>query len=376
MTITTVKRKLSIIEMISISKEWGGIEQHVRDVSQSLTANGHKVNIVTRPVELLVQEFSKVCPVNVLPIRSAIDIETIWKLAGLIKKEQVDIIHTHTSRDSWLAVFAVRLAGRGKVVTTRHMPFPAKTDAIHISLFRRISAVICVSNFVKQRFLANKPALDLNKVQVVYPGIDIERFSTCQTVDIRAQLNLTPSEFVVGFAGRLTKEKGVHVLIEAIAKINNQGKYCRLLVAGGVNPNTPDYLNQLRSQADNLGISHLVDFYGFTTDIVSVMRSINVLVLPSVIPETFGLVLAEAMLAGRPAISTRTGAQQEVIQDEQTGFIIPPESVDALAEAIIRLIDNPKQAEDMGNSGREYVISHFSKNAMRDNLEDVFLQLL
>ena len=106
----------SVIELISAPSTWGGMEQHAYEVVKELTRRGHSVSIVSKPVDLFIRTFSDICSVYTLPLRNSVDLHSIYGLAKLIRANNVDVIHTHTSRDAWLALFATRWAGRGAVV--------------------------------------------------------------------------------------------------------------------------------------------------------------------------------------------------------------------------------------------------------------------
>lgn len=369
-------RKLSIIEMISISYEWGGIEQHVKDVASGLVDNGHKVTVVCRDVEMYKKAYGEVCPVKILPIRSAIDLVTVYGLAKIIKETQADIIHTHTSRDSWLALFATWLAGMGKVVTTRHVPLLAKQDFIHTWYFNQLAGIICVSEFVKNKFLGSSPKINTNNVEVIYPGIKMNDSVVITKRIIRDTLGIDNDIFLIGFVGRVTMEKGLDDLFEAIALLKLKQTNFRLIIVGGVNPKTPEYIAELKAKATKLGIEQHVDFYGFCNDIPSVMHDIDCLVLPSIIPETFGLVLCEAMLAEKAVVTTDTGAQGEIVQDGVNGFTVPPFKPDIMAERLEKLINDSKLGYRFGVKGRQDVLDQFSHTRMLKNLESFLSKVL
>lgn len=332
-------KKLSIIEMISISYEWGGIEQHVKDLSTGLKNNGHKVIVVCRDFKMHVDAYSENCPVYTLPIRNSLDIQTIWGLARLITQEQIDIIHTHTSRDSWIALFATWLAHRGKVVTTRHVPFLAKQDAFHTWYYNQLAGIICVSEFVKKRFLGNAPKINIKNVQVIYPGIKLNPNKPIVKRIIRDRFGISDNTFIIGFVGRITAEKGLDDLWDAIALLKKTQESFKLIIVGEVNPMTPGYIDHLKEKSQQLGIEQYIHFFGFSNDVASVMQDIDVLVLPSIHPETFGLVLCEALLAGKPVITTDAGAQGEIVVDGVNGFLVPVGKPVAIAERLEVIAD-------------------------------------
>lgn len=354
-------KRLSVIQVSSARDEWGGIEQHTKYLAQGLIERGHRVVFATRDYELAVKSFQEVGEVHTFPIRSSIDFQSIKGIARLIQKENTDIIHAHTSRDAWVALFATLAAGRGRVVTTRHIPLPAKQDVFHKLYYRQLAAIVCVSEYVRNIFLGERPAVDPGRVSVVYPGIDLTRFTSGKKGAIRGSLGLKADDVVVGYVGRITREKGLDDLIQAVAILNKKGiNNLHAVLVGAVNPLTPDYADELRSAADKDGLSGRVHFCGFSKDIAAFMYDFDMLVLPSVIPETFGMVLCEGMACGKPVIATTTGAQVEIIRDGVTGLLVPPCSPERLAEALERLVGDREKADSMGQAGKADVTEKFS----------------
>ncbi|NMA73226.1 MAG: glycosyltransferase family 4 protein, partial [Bacteroidales bacterium] len=115
-----------------------------------------------------------------------------------------------------------------------------------------------------------------------------------------------------------------------------------------------------------------VEFYGFCNDIPSVMHDIDCLVLPSIIPETFGLVLGEAMLEGKPVITTGTGAQGEIVEDGISGFTVPPFTPPAIADKLTILAKSKELRDSCGICGRQRIIESFTHEKMIKNIEDFF----
>jgi glycosyltransferase involved in cell wall biosynthesis len=355
--------------MVSTRQEWGGIEQYAKYLAQGLRDNGHRVCVVARDVDYVVKSYKEICDVYTFPIRSSIDAQSIVGIAKLVRENSVDIIHTHTSRDAWTAFFATLLAGRGKVVTTRHVPLAAKRDILHKFYYSRLAAIFCVSQYVRNIFLGERPVVDDGRVHVVHPGIDVKRFAAVQSGAIRDKLGLKADDFIIGYVGRITRDKGLDDFIQALAEIKAKRIGFHAVLVGDVNPRTPDYATELRNAAQLGGVSDRVHFWGFSQDIAAIMHDLDVLVLPSTIPETFGMVLCEAMACGKPVVSTTTGAQVEIIQNGANGLLVPPRSPESLAYALEKLIADREQAKRMGLRGKMDVSEHFSLERMVSNIE-------
>jgi glycosyltransferase involved in cell wall biosynthesis len=367
---------LSVIELVSARGNWGGIEQHVLDLSRGLKERGHRLLFATRPVDFVIERYREVGEVFPFPIKGAVDLKTIRGLAALIRDERVDIVHTHTSRDAWTAVFAALAAGRGRVVTTRHVPLAAKTDFVHGWFYNRLAAIICVSEYVRASLLASAPRFDPAKVRVIYPGIRLERFAAGSRGKYRQKWGVGDDDFLIGYVGRITVEKGLDDLIAAAAALRREGIAFKAVLVGEVNTKTPAYLDQLLAAAERQGIGGVFVHQSFTTDIADVMYALDCLVLPSNTPETFGLVLCEALACGKPVVATPTGAQAEIVRDGVNGVLVPPDRPDIMAEALARLIADRELAVRLGTAGRNIVFADFALEKTLDNVERCFRDCL
>ncbi len=367
---------LAVIELISAREAWGGIEQHALDLARGLKERGHKVIFATRPVEFVIERYSQVGEVFQFPIAGAADLKTIRGLAALIKKENIDIIHTHTSRDAWTAVFAALAAGRGKVVTTRHVPLAAKTDIVHTWLYNRLAAIICVSQYVRGILLSHSPRFDLDKVKVIFPGIRLERLAGGSPDKYRQAWGVGDDEFLIGYVGRVTVEKGLDDLVAAAAELRKRQMAFKVVLVGDNNVNTPTYLADLLEAAKRQGVGGNIIHQGFSADIADIMSAFDCLVLPSITPETFGLVLCEALVCGKPVIATPTGAQPEIVRDGANGFLVPPGQPEKLAAALMRLITDRELGHRLGAAGREMVRERFASKITLDQTERCFLECL
>ncbi len=367
---------LAIIELISAREAWGGIEQHALDLARGLKERGHRVIFATRPVDFVIERYCQVGEVFQFPIAGAADPKTIHGLAALIKKKNIDIIHTHTSRDAWTAVFAALAAGRGKVVTTRHVPLAAKTDPVHTWFYNRLAAIICVSQYVRAILLSRSPRFDLNKVKVIYPGIRLERLAGGAAAKYRQLWGVGDDEFLIGYVGRITVEKGLDDLVATAAELRRRQIAFKVVLVGDNNVNTPTYLADLLEEAKRQGGGGDIIHQGFTADIANVMSAFDCLVLPSITPETFGLVLCEALACGKPVIATPTGAQAEIVRDDVNGFLVPPGQPEKLAAALERLIADRELGHRLGATGREIVREQFTIEKTLDQTERCFLDCL
>lgn len=196
-------------------------------------------------------------------------------------------------------------------------------------------------------------------IHIIHNGIDIEKFSGVEN-DIRQKLKIPPDTFLAGYFGRLHPEKGIEYLIEAI---NNMPAY---LLCVGWNSDQ-EYAVSLKEAA-----SERIRFCLPVLDVVPYMSAIDSLVLPSVCPESFGLVLCEAMALGKPVITTTTGGQGEIVEDGVSGFTVPAASSSAIAEKLYRLMNDKNLYGEMSKAASSSVRQKFSLEIMAPKTRELF----
>lgn len=360
--------KLSIVQIMS-SPVWGGREHHVKDLTKGLTNNGHDVIVITRNYPDIIKKYKEIAEVVTLPLKNAVDFHSVRALIALIKKHKVDVIHTHCGRDTWIALMATKIAGRGKVFTTRHTVFKGKSDLVHRWCYKNMEKIICVSHLLRNEFLKTCSVIKPEKVVVVYNGVDTKNLLEGDGQDIRHKLN-AQDLCLIGYAGRISGEKGVEYLIEAGRYLKD--KHCKFkIVIAGEGPNE-DYLLSLREKISQYELHDEVVFLGFADNIANFMNAIDILVLPSVCQEAFGLVLCEAMVCNKVVITSNAGAQEELITSGQDGFLVSPRSAEEIADIIANLIKDPNYSQEVGKKAKEKVLSCFTLKHMADSMEKCY----
>ena len=224
--------------------------------------------------------------------------------------------------------------------------------------FNVFDKVVAASEAVKERLSTT----EINSIDVIWNGTP-----TCQS---RPPLTSSPT---VVFAGRLVWEKGVDVLLRAFAKVQQQIPGAKLLIAG-------DGLerNNLESLVHTLNLSSHVSLLGHLprTALESLFAQAWVQVIPSRWAEPFGLVAAEAQMRGTAVIASNIGGLAEIVRHGQTGFLVPPDNTDVLAENLLTILQDKQLAERFGKLGRTIAIKHFSEDIFVNKFLDLYHQLL
>jgi len=172
--------------------------------------------------------------------------------------------------------------------------------------------------------------------------------------------------------GNLSVHKGYHFILDAIAKIRSAGRSVSWTALG---QGDLFYMGRLWAQAEELGIEDCIRFLTPVSDLARYLEQADIVVIPSLV-ESFGLAVAEAMAWKKPVVATNVGGLREVMVNGETGLLVPPENSDALAEAIIKFIENPEFARHCGEKARKHVQENFTTKKQIGQLQEIYLSLM
>lgn len=286
-----------------------------------------------------------------------LDPVTVIRLTKLMRSHKCTAIHTHLSTASLLGSFAAKLS---RVTSVAHVHGMNSAYC-----FKFADRIIAVSEAVKTNLASQ--GLEKN-VQVVYNGVDIERFSPMDIGETRSKTGFQQSGPVFGVFGRLSSEKGQQLAIEAFARDFSDHQNAILLIVGdGKNE------QMLKNRASELDVSDRVKFVGFTRDISNLIAACDAVIVPS-LKEGFGLTAVNAMAMCRPVIASRVGGLSEVVVGGETGLLVEPGNIESLADAMKRISDDAAMAHQMGEAGRLRAVERFEINKQISKVAKVLLQ--
>jgi glycosyltransferase involved in cell wall biosynthesis len=225
--------------------------------------------------------------------------------------------------------------------------------ALRISAYL-FHATICVSHAMKKSLITDF-GFPAKKIRVVHNGVSVSDFvpSESNGARMRTQLGLLPDEFVLVCAARLSEQKGIDVLLQAVARVLREGVRCKLIIVGD-----GPLRGQLRKQAQELDLSGAVRFEGFQNDIRPYLQAGSAFVLTSYM-EGLPLSIVEAMACGLPCIVTDVGGNAEAVLHQMHGLVVPPGSAEATAGAISYLVNHPQECARMSRMARERACEAF-----------------
>ena len=218
---------------------------------------------------------------------------------------------------------------------------------------RHSTHVVAISRAVAQHLLADAPEL-ADRLSVIYDAVDTDRFSP--RVDgsgLRRAWRVEDADVLVGVVGRISAWKGQDFFLRAFARAARAQPKLKAVIAGDVVPGEDWRRERLQSLAQELGVADRVLWPGYQEHAAELMAALDILVLPSIRPEPFGMVVIEAMAAGKPVIATAHGGPLESVADGETGMLVSPAEPEEMASALALLAGNRGLRERMGHAGRE-----------------------
>ena len=322
----------------------GGVERGVVDISLALERKDLRSLVASGGGPLVLRLQRGGIEHFTLPLDSKNPITILLnalRLAKLIKREEIDIIHARSRAPAWSAFLAHKMTGC-KFLTTFHGNYSLKPmkplKKLYNSIMIRGQKTIAVSKFINDQITKHYVA-DPDKITMIHRGVDLEQFSPDRVLPyrllaLRNKITLPDGKLVITIPGRLTPWKGHKVLINALALLDKDDFCC--LVVGDVLKNY-DYYLELFELADKLGLKNNVIFAGKSSDMPATYLLSDIIVAPSETEEPFGRIAIEAQAMGRIIVATDLGGFKETITDGETGFLVPPNDSKALAETITRI---------------------------------------
>lgn len=360
----------------------GGAEQGCIDVAAELVKSGAKSIVVTHGGHRI-PELLRGGSIHIdLPVHSKnpfIMWRNIARLRKIIKEQDVDIVHARSRAPAWSAWKAVE-GTRARFMTTCHAPFNISGDVkkFYNSSIARGERVIAISNYVREYLLKNYEIEDRN-IRVIHRGVAIEKFhpnavAPTHLIKLTKEWRVPDGCTIIMMPGRVTRWKGHHILVDAMAKLKRDDIFCVMI---GDDQGRTEYRIEVENAIREKGLEGRVRIIGHCSDMPAAYMLANVVVSASTDPEGFGRVPIEAQAMGRPIIATNHGGAMETILPGYTGWLVPPGDSNALAGAIEEaLAMDSEQRAFMATHAMMHVAEHFTRGRMVDETMDVYAELL
>jgi glycosyltransferase involved in cell wall biosynthesis len=294
-----------------------------------------------------------------------------WELRKLIRDSGAAIVHTNSLKSDIIGGLAARLAGKPLIWHVRDRIaddyLSAKVAAVFRFLCAHLPHHVIGNSAATLKTLGSLPP---ERTTVVYSGVEMAE------VIESAQQTPAASEPVIALIGRLAPWKGQHIFLDAAAQVLKTFAGTKFQIIGSALFGEDEYERQLREQVKTLGIAHAVEFCGFCGDVPHRIGRLTMLVHASTTAEPFGQVVVQGMAAGKPVVATAGGGVAEIVEQGQSGLLVPMSDAAAMAVAIESLLANPQRAAAIGAAGRQRVLEKFTIQHTVDAVQNLYARML
>jgi glycosyltransferase involved in cell wall biosynthesis len=349
------------------SPGWGGQEIRILSEASAFAKRGFRIILVGQPGAPLIKEGPHHgLAVRPLAMHGPMDVRACWQLRRIMRAEDVDLVHTHSSIDAWLAGFAARSRGL-PVVRSRHVSIPVKRrrNFVYNALSDRI---ISSGEAIRQVLIA--AGVSPEKIVSIPAGVDRARFHPGLSGErVRQELGL--DGLVVGMVAMFRHSKGHRVLLQAIPQVlTHEPGATFVWVGDGIE------FEQLRGEVARAGLTSKVRLTGYREDVPSLLAAMDMVVLPSIKSDGVPQVLLQALAMRKPVVASAVGGIPEVIQHQRTGVLVPPNDPPALAAAVVQVLRQRAQAAEWAQAGSQFVETHYTLEHMIDRVAATYTSVL
>lgn len=342
----------------------GGVETGTVDLAKYLVGRGHK-SVVVSAGGSLVADLEKsgslhyTLPVNkknfLLMLKAAKD------LIKIIEKEKIDVVHARSRVPAWVAFLACRRTS-AIFITTCH-GYYSRHFFSHVMGWGKL--VIAISEIIGQ-YMVQDFGVPSHHIRIIPRSVDTSKFNC-------ARVTKGPGDpLVISMIGRLASLKGHPFFLKAMAKVVRILPSVKIQIIGDAPDRRRGYKDELVLLTKRLGLSHYVEFLGNRRDIPQLLANSDCLVLSTIAPEAFGRVILEAQAAGVPVVATKVGGVSEIIDHEKTGLLVLPKDVEAMADAVLRILKDRDFAARLVVEAKKKIASHYTLQQMAEATLQVY----
>lgn len=348
---------------------WGGQEHRVMAELRGFQQRGCPVWVMAESYSQVFQR-AEALGIGAIPVRfkkSRMLVDAI-RLAAWLKREKVDVLNTHSSRDGWLLGIAGRLARVPLLIRSRHIDVEYPNAWVSKHAFTTFADhVLTTSQKITDHFQRIFP-LTNDRITTLPTGIDVGKF---HPEGPRADLKTRPDVPVVGMVSVLRSWKGHPVFFDAARMLHEAGRKIQFVVVGGGAP-----VERFQAFAAEHGAGDLVQFAGHREDIPEVLRALDLLVIPSTRHEGVPQIGLQALACKTPVVGSDCGGIPEIIRPGETGRIAPAGNAAELARRIAEALDEKDRTRAMADQGRLMVEKEHSLETMLDRLDALYRRYL
>jgi glycosyltransferase involved in cell wall biosynthesis len=291
----------------------------------------------------------------------------LLRLVRWLRREKIQIVNTHSSRDGWLLGLAARLAGVRLVIRTRHIDVTDRSPRISKYKFTLLADHTLTTSQKITHYIRDVYDLPEDRVTTLPTGIDLDLFQSDgpkAELPVRRGPGASP---VIGMVSVLRSWKGHETFFEALRIFRESGRDFQFVVVGGGAP-----IESYTEWAQSFNVADCIRFTGHRENVAEVLRALDVLCIPSFKHEGVPQIGLQALACGTSVVGSDCGGIPEIILEGRTGRIFPARDAAALARRIVEAVDERERTQQMRQAGRALVENRHSLKIMLDQLAKIY----
>jgi glycosyltransferase involved in cell wall biosynthesis len=351
---------------LEASTGWGGQEIRILQEAEAMRERGHLVFFVVMTGGILaVRAREAGFEVYEMSFYYKAWACALFRLLWIIHKHRIEIVNTHSSLDSWIGGIAARVAGK-KIVRTRHLSTPVRSGWNSRTLYRTLADFVVTTCEAIIEPLSRQSGQPVQFFRSIATGVDPDKIQAnlMKVGEFRQKMSAEQS-FLVGTACFMRSWKGIEEFLQAAALLRRMQDVKWVVIGGGKS-------SYYREMANEMELDGIVYFTGHLENPFSGMAALDVFILLSTANEGVSQAILQAAFLKKPLIATPTGGLREVCVDQKTGFLVSPFCPREVADAVIKLQENPALREKMGAEAHALVTKRFTFKQTIDGMEEVY----
>lgn len=351
----------------------GGAETVFIDLATRLPEDKYRSVVVIRGKGWVYDELHRrgVTPI-LLDAKGSFNWSYLSGLRKLIKKERIDLVHSHLLGSNVYCSLAGLITGTPVISTFHGVVDISENERLKGLKFKAINLgsrrVIAVSEGLREEIIC-RTSIKAKKIEIVYNGIHSPEFQRRPSNSLREKYNWSDRDFIIGSLGNIRPAKGYNILLDAAALLTKQGQSYRFVIAG--QPDKKGLYETLLKQRKILGLEEHVKFLGFLDDPAEFLANLD-LFLSSSISEGLPLSAIQAMAAQLPLLATRCGGYEELVTDRVNGWLVDVDSPVAIADAVGLLASKPEMKAELAKKAKKHAIETFDISVMLGAYEQIY----
>ncbi|MBG85647.1 MAG: hypothetical protein CMO80_01950 [Verrucomicrobiales bacterium] len=351
---------------------WGGQEMRVFAELQGFKDRGSEVTLIAPAASKIFKRCTEAGIDCVeLPQKKLKLVISIMRIARILRERRIEVLNTHSSRDGWFVAMSGRMAKTPFIIRSRHIEVTYPNRWISRHAFTTLADfIICTSDRIRDHLKMEFNLKD-SKIETLPTGIDPSRFARKGPKHPNLEKLSTGGKKLIGMVCVLRSWKGHDVFIDAAKKLIENGLNADYVIAG-----EGPRRKRIAQWIEDTGYADRFHMMGHVDDVPTVLRSLDVLAIPSLSHEGVPQIGLQALACKTPVVGSHIGGIPEIIHHGETGRIVAADNVDELADGLRTALDETEATQRMSGAGRRVIEEKHSQAHMLDRLGEIYRQHL